>query len=163
MHPELLVVFLTSDSDESDRILGFELRCEDYITEPYSPMELLFRINAIFRCNEIMNEKETSNLGIFVNNGVRLVLDSYVRMVLIDDREISLTSSEWELLNLLAANANCVVSREKIDQYCFSWQSGSYKRVADSHIKNLRKKLQPGMWIETIRGFGYKFIGTPCH
>ena len=158
-YPELLVVFLVSSSDEYDRILGFELGCDDYITEPYSPKELLLRINAIFRRNEIKTEKELENISVYRSSIYRLVIDNMVHMVSIDGNVIKLTSTEWELLSLLASNASCIVSRDKIDEYCFPDQNGSYKRVADSHIKNLRKKLKPGVWIDTIRGFCYKFIG----
>ncbi|MBQ3698137.1 MAG: winged helix-turn-helix transcriptional regulator, partial [Spirochaetales bacterium] len=74
---------------------------------------------------------------------------------------VALTAAEWRILGLLIGNTSRILPRSEILKKCFDYTSESYERIADTHIKNLRAKLGPYPWIETVRGYGYRFIGYP--
>jgi len=81
--------------------------------------------------------------------------------VFVNNQNVSLTAAEWRILSLLIENTSRILPRSEILKKCFDYTSESYERIADTHIKNLRAKLGPYPWIETVRGYGYKFIGYP--
>ena len=87
----------------------------------------------------------------------RNVIDIGAHRVTIDDEERPLTAAEWRILTYLAGNEGRLVSRSEILEKCFDYALDSYERVVDTHIKNIRAKLRPGAWIETVRGYGYRF------
>ena len=86
-------------------------------------------------------------------------LDKQRHLVTLDEKEIQLTSSEWKILSVLVQNPGILLSREKLLQLCFN-TNGIYDRIIDTHIKNIRAKIGDE-WIETVRGYGYKFLGKP--
>ena len=81
-----------------------------------------------------------------------------------NDNEIGLTAAEWSIVTFLAENEGNLISRARILDECFDYSFESYERVVDTHIKNIRAKLKPGSWIETVRGYGYRFSvkGSPA-
>ncbi|MCF0237956.1 MAG: winged helix-turn-helix transcriptional regulator, partial [Sphaerochaetaceae bacterium] len=87
-----------------------------------------------------------------------LVVDNFEHKITVNDSSISLTAAEWRILNCLISSPS-VLPREEILKVCFDYSSESYERIVDTHIKNLRSKLGPFPWIETVRGYGYRFIG----
>ena len=156
--PELLNIFLTANAAESERILGFELGCDDYIAKPFRAKEVLLRIQAVFRRNEGSSRYGSSSpVMTFEQLGNRMRISMREHLVSINGNEISLTEAEWKILYLLASNANILISRQRLLQQCFEYRTGCYERLIDTHIKNLRRKIQPGTWIDTIRSFGYRF------
>lgn len=155
-YPDLPVIFMTARSEESDRILGFELGADDYISKPFSPKELVLRVTALFRrldksgvqSDDLMNFSEGDN---------SLEIDNSQHRLTINGQEVTLTAAEWRIVTYLAQNEGKLISRAQILEKCFDYSFESYERVVDTHIKNIRAKLRPGEWIETVRGYGYRF------
>ena len=157
-YPELPVIFLTARVEESDRILGFELGCDDYITKPFSPKELVLRVAALFRRVD-SSSIEKSDIVTFSDDNHEIIIDSLQHQLTIDGEEIILTAAEWRIVSYLSANAGVLITRSQILEECFDYSFESYERVVDTHIKNIRAKLKIGNWIETVRGYGYRFTG----
>lgn len=141
------VIFLTSRSEEIDRVVGLELGGDDYIAKPFSTRELVARIKAIMRRASSAPEK---------NSDEGLALDRDMHQATLDGRELSLSRLEFDLLALLFDQPGRVYTREQIlDQ---AWPDGGCvtDRTVDAHVKSLRKKLGDPDMIETIRGVGYR-------
>lgn len=152
-------IFLTAKVSEEDRIRGLELGADDYITKPFSLKELSLRVQAVLRRTE---KKETKAINIvrkftFENNS--MTMDKNKHEVKLNGQKIALTSAEWKILSLLIDNKPNPVSRQNIIKTCFGYETDSYLRIADTHIKNLRAKLNEGTWIQTERSVGYRFLG----
>ena len=152
------IFFCTAKIEESDRILGFELGCDDYIQKPFSPKELVLRIEALFRRIDGTIEKDKDSID-FQKNGETLTYDRLGHRILVDGNEIPITASEWKIISFLIENDQNLVTRTKIMEECFNYHYDSYDRLVDTHVKNIRMKLGDSNWIETVRGYGYKFIG----
>ena len=156
--PRLPVIFLTARVDESDRILGFELGADDYVTKPFSPKELVLRIQALFR--RIDEGAETSkNQYKYFDGENTLLIDEDIHEIEVNGQKINLTAAEWRIVLYLVTNAPNLITRAQILEECFDYSFESYERVVDTHIKNIRTKLRPGNWIDTVRGYGYRFSG----
>ena len=156
--PRLPVIFLTARVDESDRILGFELGADDYITKPFSPKELVLRIQALFR--RIDEGAETSkNQYKYFDGENTLLIDEDIHEIEVNGQKINLTAAECRIVLYLVTNAPNLITRAQILEECFDYSFESYERVVDTHIKNIRTKLRPGNWIDTVRGYGYRFSG----
>jgi Response regulators consisting of a CheY-like receiver domain and a winged-helix DNA-binding domain len=159
-HPTLPVIFMTAREEESDRILGFELGCDDYITKPFSPKELVLRVTALFRrCYGTASGTGKVNKR-YEESGHILTIDEERHKIFLDESEVAMTMAEWRILTFLAENESNLVTRGKILSSCFDYSFESYERVVDTHIKNIRAKLTAGAWIETVRGYGYRFKGV---
>ncbi len=141
------ILFLTSRTEEIDRVVGLELGADDYLAKPFSPRELAARIKAILR--------RSNNHPPPAQNGLVLDRDSFTASV--DGQPVELSRTEFDLLALLAAQPGRVFTREQILDG--AWQDGGCvtDRTVDAHIKSLRKKLLPAELIETVRGVGYRF------
>jgi len=141
------ILFLTSRTEEIDRVVGLELGADDYMPKPFSPRELVARIRAITRRSNIRREPR--------HGGLVLDRDSFTASV--DGHSLELSRTEFEVLTLLAGQPGRVFSREQILDG--AWQDGGCvtDRTVDAHIKSLRKKLLPSELIETVRGVGYRF------
>lgn len=157
--PSLPVIFLTARVDESDRILGFELGADDYITKPFSPKELVLRIQALFRRLDDSSSAQGHVYSYTDSDGNAMVIDDNEHILTINGTGISLTAAEWRIIFCLATNAPNLITRAQILEECFDYSFESYERVVDTHIKNIRAKLRPGSWIDTVRGYGYRFSG----
>ena len=154
--PRLPIIFMTARIDESDRILGFELGCDDYITKPFSPKELVLRVQALFRRVDD-NGKDSECKRYSLADSV-LVIDEDEHKLTIDDEEVQLTAAEWRIVAYLASNSPNLISRSQILDECFDYSFESYERVVDTHIKMLRANLKEyRKFIVTLRGVGYKF------
>ena len=156
--PRLPVIFLTARVDESDRILGFELGADDYITKPFSPKELVLRIQALFRRID-EGAEESKNQYKYFDGENTLMIDEDIHEIEVNGQKINLTAAEWRIVLYLVTNAPNLITRAQILEECFDYSFESYERVVDTHNKNIRTKLRPGNWIDTVRGYGYRFSG----
>ena len=156
--PRLPVIFLTARGGESDRILGFELGADDYITKPFSPKELVLRIQALFRRID-EGAEESKNQYKYFDGENTLMIDEDIHEIEVNGQKINLTAAEWRIVLYLVTNAPNLITRAQILEECFDYSFESYERVVDTHIKNIRTKLRPGNWIDTVRGYGYRFSG----
>lgn len=145
------ILMLSARGDELDKLYGFELGIDDYVTKPFSPKELIARVNAIIkRTNTIKEQKFLEFSG--------LVIDIDGRTVSIDKEQIELTKKEYELLLYLAQNKGRVISREELLKNIWGYSFYEDDRTIDTHIKMLRNSLkQYREYIITVRGVGYKF------
>ena len=152
-------IIVTSECDsESDRIMSFELGCDDFLSKPYSRKELLLRVIAILRHKEGRNKLSSQ----WVLHSSVLSVDWNMHSVSLNNREIDFTVSEWKIFQYFLKNPGRLISRNELLHSCFSENMESYDRIIDTHIKNIRAKLgiEGADWIETIRGYGYRFTGT---
>jgi two-component system, OmpR family, phosphate regulon response regulator PhoB len=146
------VLMVTAKTEEIDRIIGFELGADDYVTKPFSPRELVLRVKAILRRKEGEPAGEkTIRLG-----GIVIDLDRHE--VFVDKLPVQLTSTEFKLLVELSSARGRVCTRERLLDKVWGYTYEGYARTVDTHIRRLREKLGPaGDEIETIRGVGYRF------
>ena len=158
---QIPIIILASRGDESDRIMAFELGCDDYLTAPFSYKEISLRVLACIKRTGM--GEPTASRATFINGKGTLTIDRQAHKVTLDDQDIPLTVSEWKIFSLLVDNTNSVLSRIQIMESCFGYLSESYDRVVDTHIKNIRSKLGADgkAWIETVRGYGYCFSAKP--
>ncbi|HYK88278.1 MAG TPA: response regulator transcription factor [Acidobacteriota bacterium] len=146
------LIMLTAKSAESDRIVGLELGADDYVTKPFSPRELAARIKAVLRRS--VKQKPESEL---LRRG-SLSIDVARHEVTCADEPIILTATEFRLLHFIAARPGHVFSRDDIIDSVIGRDVTVRNRTIDVHVLSLRRKLgRCGYWIETVRGFGYKF------
>ncbi len=155
------ILFLTAKDTESDRITGFEVGGDDYVVKPFSPKELVLRTRALLR-RTAESKPEQARCTTFVCDGCTLRLDESTHKDFLDERELHLTISERRILQRLSAEPGRVVSREHILGDCLDYLHDGSHRTVDTHIANLRAKLDTGDWIETVRGVGYRFRGSPA-
>jgi DNA-binding response OmpR family regulator len=152
------ILFLTAKTSESDRITGFEIGADDYLIKPFSPRELTLRVKAILRrtAKPSSSEEEAS---IWTLDGETLRIEPETHRILLDGREIHLTAAEWKILHFLASHKGMVFSRSRLLGACLDYLAEGSERTVDTHVKNIRAKLGEPGWIETVRGFGYRFTG----
>lgn len=142
-------IMLTAKDHEIDKVKGLDLGADDYITKPFSILELCARVRAILR------RGSQDDSTIIEANGIRI--DKISRRVYVDDREIELTYKEFELLAYLVQNKGIVLSRDKIMSEIWGFDFEGESRTVDVHIAFLRQKLgKKGQYIKTIRNVGYK-------
>jgi DNA-binding response OmpR family regulator len=157
------IIFLTSRDDEASRITGLELGADDYVTKPFSPRELVLRVNAVLRRTSSASVHTPDRTERYALAGTSVpVLEFHPanHLVAIGGESIATTATEWRILELLVSRAPAVVTRDSIIAEALGYDAAVETRSADAHIKNLRARLGDGRWIETIRGFGYRFAGT---
>ena len=148
------VLMLSARGEEYDRIHGFELGIDDYVVKPFSPKELMMRVQAIL--NRVHRFDDRKDEDVFKFEG--LTVNFSARIVSIDENRINLSPKEYELLFYLVKNKNIALSREKL--ICDVWGYDFYgdDRTLDTHIKLLRKSLgNYAKMIVTLRGVGYRF------
>ena len=149
-HKKLPVIMLTAKSSEMDKIKGLDLGADDYVTKPFSTLELISRIKAVLRRWEIDLDDETISYK-------SLSLNMRKHIVTADGTEVILTHKEFELLQYLLQNKGNVVSRETIMDKIWGYDFAMESRTVDAHIKTLRQKLGiAGEYILTVRSVGYK-------
>ena len=143
------IIMLTAKAEEYDELKGFELGVDEYITKPFSPKILVARVNNLIKRFDIQVE-EIEEVGIKMN------LDSHT--VFIDDKEISLSMKEFQLLEYFLINKDRALSRDDILRDVWNYDYFGDARTVDTHVKKLRQKIgTKGDYIKTIWGMGYKF------
>lgn len=146
------IIMLSARGEEYDKLFGFELGIDDYIVKPFSPKELMARINAVLT----RRNPQTSAADELVFNG--LVINIPARSVSVDGKYADLTPKEYDLLFYLVRNKNIALSREKLLTELWGYDYFGDDRIVDTHIKNLRGSLGKYRdYIITLRGVGYKF------
>ena len=146
-NPDTPVIFMSARDKEFDRIIGLEKGCDDYITKPFSPKELVLRVN-----NLIKRAYKDTNNRIFIDG---YELDEEQRKVYSDQEEIELTTKEFDLLMMFIKNKGIAFSRDKILENVWDENYFGSDRVVDDTLRRLRKKL-PNLNIHTIYGYGYR-------
>jgi DNA-binding response OmpR family regulator len=148
------VLFLTARSDELDRVLGLEIGGDDYMTKPFSPRELIARVKAHLRREEMDTEPETMSIGPFR-------LDRTGRRVFLLDRALDLTSTEFNLLEFFLTHRGRAYSRDQLLDAVWGEQRYVTPRTVDVHVRRLREQIedQPDnpRFLITVRGYGYRF------
>lgn len=152
------IIFLTAKSSESDRITGFEVGGDDYIIKPFSVKELVLRVKSLLK-RTIKKDENKKSFAFKLKDSI-LKVDGISHKVFINEKEIYLTQAEWEILNFMIINDNIVLSRSRILGESLDYLAEGSERTIDTHVKSIRKKFKKPDWIETIRGYGYKFIGV---
>ena len=149
------VIILTAKTEEVDRIVGFELGADDYVTKPFSVRELILRVKAILK-RGIDSPQQENDISDMEVGDLRLNLDAHQAFV--RDEEIALTALEFRLLKHLLDRRGRVQTRDQLLEEVWGYSSDVTTRTVDTHIKRLREKLLgAGDCIQTIRGVGYRF------
>jgi DNA-binding response OmpR family regulator len=147
------ILMLTAKAEEVDRILGFELGADDYMTKPFSPRELVLRVQSVLRRATSDPEKaEVLKLG-------DIVVDRTRHVVVVRGKELELTATEFKLLATLIERRGRVQSRDVLLNDVWGYESVIDTRTVDTHVRRLREKLgKAADCLETIRGFGYRMV-----
>ncbi len=149
---DIAVVMLTAKSEEIDRIVGFELGADDYVTKPFSVRELILRVKVLLK----KRVESSANEKILAFGPITMNLDAHD--VEVDGKNIILTALEFKLLKHLLKRKGRVQTRDQLLGDVWGYSSEVTTRTVDTHIKRLREKLgKPGDLIQTIRGVGYRF------
>ena len=148
------IIILTAKTEEVDRVVGFELGADDYVTKPFSVRELILRVKAILKRGIDSQQQENDSFDIEAGD-IRLNLDAH--HVFVGDEEITLTALEFRLLKHLLDRRGRVQTRDQLLEEVWGYSSDVTTRTVDTHIKRLREKLLgAGDCIQTIRGVGYR-------
>lgn len=151
------VILLTAKTEETDKIIGLSVGADDYLTKPFSPRELLARIKAGLRRMHQAGDAQEKDVLAFQ----RVRLDPAARRVWVDEREIDLTTMEFDLLQALAEHRGLVLSREQLLDRVWGADYYGEIRVVDVHLGHIRQKLGVEV-IATVRGIGYRFEDEPA-
>ena len=150
------ILMLTAKVDERDRIHGLEAGADDYVTKPFSPRELVLRVAAILRRGRT---GATPAEPVSYGQGM-LTIDEAVRRVVVNGSVVELTPTEWGVLVALAAQPGRVCSRYELINRVRGYEFDGYERTVDSHVKNLRRKIEPDPTspavVQTVTGVGYR-------
>ncbi len=147
------IIMLSARGEEYDKLFGFELGIDDYVVKPFSPKELMARINAVLSRRNTSSQQTQS-----VMKFGGLEINMAARTVTVDGAKVDLTPKEYELLFYLVENKNIALSRDKLLSDIWGYDFFGDDRTIDTHIKNLRNNLGPYRdFIVTLRGVGYKF------
>jgi DNA-binding response OmpR family regulator len=153
------VLMLTARTEEADKVAGFAVGADDYLTKPFSLRELAARVKAILRRMERMRGQEQEQVGPIERHG--LSVDPQRRRVTVDDEEIGLTPLEFEILLALAKEPGVVLSRDALMDKVWGYRDYAGGRVVDSHVARIRRKLNEDgndpRFIRTVHGVGYAF------
>jgi two-component system phosphate regulon response regulator OmpR len=161
----LPVIMLTAKGDQTDRIVGLELGADDYLPKPFNPRELLARMKAVLRRavpedRDKVRKKEETLL-----KGGGVTLNRAKQTILIEGKELELSSTEYKILEVLMRHPNVVFSRDQLMNLARGRDFMAFDRSIDVHISKLRAKLEPDprspIRIKTVWGAGYMFIDTP--
>jgi two-component system phosphate regulon response regulator OmpR len=159
------VIMLTAKGEDADRIVGLELGADDYLPKPFNPRELLARIKAVFRRLPVQDRSKAKRDENMLIEACGLVLNKAKQTLLIEDKEVELSSTEYKVLEVLMEHPNRVMSRDQLMNLARGRDFMAFDRSIDVHISKLRAKLEADprspKRIKTIWGTGYMFVNTP--
>jgi len=151
------VIMLTARGEEVDRVVGFELGADDYITKPFSVRELLLRISAVLRRAKVPPDAGAEKISFGV-----LIIDKAAHRAWAADEAIELSALEFKLLMHLYERRDRVQSRGALLDEVWGMRADITTRTVDTHVKRLREKLGAARgYVETVRGVGYRFVASP--
>ncbi|MES1038409.1 MULTISPECIES: response regulator transcription factor [Peribacillus] len=156
------IIMLTAKGEEVNRVQGFEVGTDDYIVKPFSPREVVLRVKALLRRSSSTSYMQTETTAKDVIVFPHLTIDNDAHRVLADNKEVSLTPKEYELLYFLAKSPDKVFDREQLLKEVWHYEFFGDLRTVDTHVKRLREKLNrisenAAKMIVTVWGVGYKF------
>ncbi|MCE9610960.1 MAG: response regulator [Chthoniobacter sp.] len=147
------IMLLTARNEEVDRVLGFEFGADDYVTKPFSPREVVLRVQALLRR---LAPATTASVGSILHVG-GIIIDGLAHRVTVHNQVVELTRTEFKLLRTLMENTGRVLKRADLLQIVWPTDANIEIRTVDTHLRRLREKLgTSGQLIQTIRGFGYR-------
>ncbi len=147
------VIMLSARGEEYDKIHGFELGSDDYVVKPFSPKELMMRVNAVIKRS---NARENTEKDVFIYQGLNV--DFSARIVTVDGTRVEMTPKEYDLFFYMVKNKGIALTREKLISEVWGYDFFGDERTLDTHIKLLRKSLgEYSNCIVTLRGVGYRF------
>ncbi len=150
---DIPIIMLTARGESMDKVIGLELGADDYLSKPFEPRELVARINSILK----RTSRSTQGEKILRFDG--LVVDTELRKAVVNDEELSLTSMEYQLIELFSLHPGKIFTRDEILNHLQGIDADVYSRSVDILISRLRQKLKPEDFIKTVRGTGYCFTG----
>ncbi|MGN1401097.1 MAG: response regulator transcription factor [Bacillus sp. (in: firmicutes)] len=153
---EVPIIFVSAKGEEWDKVKGLKLGGDDYVLKPFSPGELIARIEALLRRAGKVQEHQEEDVISFGT----ISINKKSRRVTVNKATVTLTLKEYELLNFLILHANQVLSREQLLERIWGNDYNGSLRTVDTHIKTLRMKLKNADYIQTVWGIGYKFEAT---
>lgn len=158
------ILMLTAKSTELDRVLGLELGADDYLTKPFSVLEMVARVKALLRRADASTAPEPSNGPIICED---LVINPSQRSVTVEGISVKLTAKEFDLLHFFASHPERVYNRSQLLDQVWGYGHEGYEHTVNSHMNRLRSKIETDnhqpKYIETVWGVGYKFIGQLAH
>lgn len=154
----LPIIMLTARVDDVDKIVGLEMGADDYVTKPFNPRELVARVRALLRRQEL--DQEAGGETTAVLHTRQLQLDPARRQAKLGDSLLDLTPTEFDLLQALLENPGYAFTRDELIERALGYNYDGLGRTLDSHIKNLRRKIEPDpknpTYIQTVYGIGYR-------
>lgn len=149
---KLPIMILSAKGEEFDKVLGLEFGADDYVTKPFSPKEVNSRVKAILR-----RTGNSSTTTVYKHGSLEIDVEKF--SVMVDAEAIELTTTEFQILQMLISKPGWVVSREQMLDQIWGEDTAVIDRTIDVHIRNLREKLKSaGSYIKNVRGVGYKFL-----
>ena len=153
--PDTPIIMLSARGEEYDKIHGFELGSDDYVVKPFSPKELMMRVNAVIKRTHTSEQKEVKK-DVFTYKG--LSVDFSARIVTVDGKRVEMTPKEYDLFFYMVKNKGLALTRESLISEVWGYDFFGDERTLDTHIKLLRKSLgEYSRCIVTLRGVGYRF------
>lgn len=155
------IILLTAKAEEYDKLVGFTIGANDYITKPFNPRELVLRVNAIFRLLNYRGRLQPDHGPTRIKQYGPLIINQDTREVILNNHRIQLTMKEFDLLDLLASNPRQVFSRSQLLSQVWDTEFDGDTTTVTVHIRRLREKIEKDSshpkWIQTVWGIGYKF------
>lgn len=148
LNPAVPVILISARGESIDRVVGFEIGCDDYVAKPFLPAELIFRIKKQFGSEQQKDERGAVRFGPYI-------MDMKKRAIFHDDEEISLTSREFDIVQFFLEHRSTAISREWLLKHIWGEDYFGSDRVVDNYVKRIRRKF-PELPLETIYGFGYR-------
>lgn len=154
------IIMLTARVEDTDKIVGLELGADDYITKPFNIREVVARVRALLRRAKL-GQMPSAAAHVLMMGGLRLDLDQH--LLTVDDRPVELTRTEFNLLEAFLSNPGYTLTRDDLLEKAMGYAYEGMGRVLDTHIRNLRRKIEPDpdrpTYIQTVYGVGYRLTG----
>ncbi|RME70942.1 MAG: DNA-binding response regulator [Chloroflexi bacterium] len=153
------IIMLTARVDDADKIVGLELGADDYVTKPFNPREVVARVRSVLR----RAQGQVATRGPRVLQQGNLLMDLDRREVLVSGQSVELTATEFSILKVLMENPGYAFTRSELIEKALGYDYEGSERTLDSHMRNLRRKIEPepgkNTYIQTVYGVGYRLVG----